>query len=218
MSINIIVGGVRVFKNSNCNLYHFGIGFKNGLPWGHLREDMKLFREYTLGKHNIPFSKVEIDYNNQQQYKTCVIMGRKTMESIPNNMLPKRDNIVISRTTNNIFETKEKGHLYLNKLREKYNQIWVIGGSQIYNLFLTDYIDLVDNIVLNELHLREDMKDNIEFDTYFPRIYDINYNKMLRTGQTYKKLKSFSKIIDVKDNEYIEKIESNVYSRNLTLK
>ena len=217
MSINLIVGGVKIIDKHVSNAFKYGIGYKNGLPWGHLREDMKLFRDFTLGKYDIPLSKEPNEYN-KQEHNTVVIMGRKTMESIPNNMLPKRDNIVISRTTNNIFETKESGHLYLNKLREKYTQIWVIGGSQIYNLFLTDYIDLVDNIVLNELHLRENMKDNIEFDTYFPRIYDINYNKMLRTCQTYKKLKSFSNIIDVKDNEYIEKIESNVYSRNFTLK
>ena len=67
-----------------------------------------------------------------------VIMGRKTMESIPNNFLPNRINIVISKTY-----TENKEDLYIvdnfNKALEiakKYegSKIWVIGGSSIYDM------------------------------------------------------------------------------------
>src|SRR5262245_51287830 len=52
------------------------IGDGGAIPW-HIPEDMKWFREITMGK-------------------PC-IMGRKTWESLPKRPLPKRLNIVITR-------------------------------------------------------------------------------------------------------------------------
>ena len=53
------------------------IGDKNALLW-HIKEDMRFFRTTTSGH--------------------AVIMGRKTFESLGCKPLPKRTNIVISRS------------------------------------------------------------------------------------------------------------------------
>ncbi|MEM9281065.1 MAG: dihydrofolate reductase, partial [Verrucomicrobiota bacterium] len=51
------------------------IGKDGDLPW-RLSEDLKWFKKLTVGNP--------------------IVMGRKTMESLPNGPLPKRRNIVIS--------------------------------------------------------------------------------------------------------------------------
>lgn len=54
----------------------YGIGNKNGLPWPHIKEDMKHFKETT-------------------NYAT-IVMGRNTWDSLGNKPLPNRKNVVIS--------------------------------------------------------------------------------------------------------------------------
>lgn len=54
------------------------LGKKNDLIW-HFSEDMRFFREQTINKP--------------------IIMGRKTLESLPK-LLPKRKHIVLSRRSN----------------------------------------------------------------------------------------------------------------------
>ena len=54
------------------------IGKEGKIPW-HISEDIKLFKEITLGHR--------------------VIMGRKTFDSLKRKPLPKRKNFVLSRNT-----------------------------------------------------------------------------------------------------------------------
>ncbi len=95
------------------------IGADGALPW-HLPEDMAHFKRTTLG---------------------CpVIMGRKTWDSLPPKFrpLPGRTNVVITRQTN----WHENGAKPANnipqalsiceQLRPQPEQVWVIGGAQIY--------------------------------------------------------------------------------------
>ena len=56
------------------------IGYQNRLLY-HIKSDMTRFRELTTGH--------------------AIIMGRKTYESLPNGALPKRRNIVVSKTLQN---------------------------------------------------------------------------------------------------------------------
>ena len=59
-----------------------GIGFQNKLPW-HIPNELKYFkRKTTKGDNNV------------------VIMGKNTWESLPKKPLPKRINIVLSKTLN----------------------------------------------------------------------------------------------------------------------
>lgn len=100
---------------------------KNGDLLIHNPEDMKYFKEMTLGCN--------------------VIMGRKTFDSLPfKNGLPNRKNIVLSSTnikypTTTIYVTSIACILsVLSILQEQLS--WVIGGASIYNQ-LSEYVDEV---------------------------------------------------------------------------
>ena len=99
------------------------IGKDNDLMWS-LPNDMKFFKETTLGHP--------------------VIMGRKNWDSIPEKYrpLPKRRNIIMTRTPHMI----EKGAFVTNSLSMALEMAWeveteeifIIGGGQIYNLALEE--------------------------------------------------------------------------------
>jgi dihydrofolate reductase len=89
------------------------IGSDNALPW-RLAEDLKRFRALTMGHP--------------------VIMGRKTFESI-GRPLPGRRNIVISRNAGykaGGCEVATSLSAALDSCRAGSNEIFVIGGAQIY--------------------------------------------------------------------------------------
>ena len=65
-----------------------GIGINGMIPWS-LKEDMKFFKNKTIGNGN-----------------NAVIMGRNTFESI-STTLPKRRNYVISSTKSNVGKKEE---------------------------------------------------------------------------------------------------------------
>ena len=106
-----------------------GIGKDNKLVWS-LPEDLKHFREVT---------------DNQ-----IVIMGRKTFESI-GKPLKNRINVVLSSKgicvyskegvviDNNTISSFDDFMSYLNTCKE---EKWVIGGSQIYDLFMP-YVNII---------------------------------------------------------------------------
>lgn len=121
MNYNIIVA---ISKNN-------GIGYENKLPWN-IKEDMLLFSKLTRGNNN----------NN------AIIMGRKTYESLPNNFLPKRDNLVLSESLK-IDEERKTGIIKsfhnINSIIEycnnkNYNDVWIIGGQTIYDMFIKNNI------------------------------------------------------------------------------
>ena len=85
---------------------------KNGeLPWRQ-STDLQHFKQITLGG--------------------TIVMGRKTWESLPGK-LPDREHLVMTRSNRDDVETiTYEGVLELSKKRE----IFIIGGGEIYNLFL----------------------------------------------------------------------------------
>ncbi|GIW30312.1 MAG: dihydrofolate reductase [Meiothermus sp.] len=89
------------------------IGRAGALPW-HLPDDLKRFRALTLGK--------------------TVLMGRKTFESI-GRPLPKRRNVVLTRDPAFTAEGVEVVHTLEDALRLD-DELMVIGGGEIYSLFL----------------------------------------------------------------------------------
>jgi dihydrofolate reductase len=120
------------------------IGESNNIPW-HLPNDLKKFRELTLNH--------------------AVIMGRKTYESI-GSPLDNRLNIILTRNK----EYKADNCIVVNcvedALRACEGDCFVIGGGEIYKLFLP---------IAHELYLTL-VNKNIEGDTYFPTL---NYNWVL---------------------------------------
>lgn len=95
------------------------IGVENKLPW-RLPNDLKYFKSITEG--------------------STVVMGSKTFESI-GFPLKNRNNLVLSRDLSKTYE----GVTMVNDYRDiihlsKTEKVFVIGGSDIYNL-LKDYVD-----------------------------------------------------------------------------
>ena len=103
-----------------------GIGKDGNLPWK-IKEDLKYFSKTTRGNGN-----------------NAVIMGRKTWEGFNGKHLPLRDNLVLSSTLNldsedsqNViksFSSMDEIDSYIDK--RNYDDIWVIGGSEIYKAYI----------------------------------------------------------------------------------
>jgi len=118
------------------------IGKDGQLPW-HLPADMQFFKKVTLTGD--------------------VAMGRKTLESIPNPPLKKRENYVL--TSNEKFE-RDGVHIchskkdILEKSNESKKPLHVIGGVSLFELFKED-VDMLYKTVIHE---------SFEGDTYMPEI------------------------------------------------
>jgi dihydrofolate reductase len=131
------------------------IGKNNDLPW-HLPDDMKYFMQTT-----------------KEHY---VIMGRKNYESIPEKFrpLPNRTNIVVTRTK----DFNAPNCLVVNSIEEglalakqaNQNEIFIIGGSEIYALGLP----MAERLYLTEIDAI------IDGDTYFPEINKSEWREVSR--------------------------------------
>lgn len=123
------------------------LGKDNDLIW-HLPGDLKFFKEITSGH--------------------IILMGRKTFESLPK-MLPNRHHIVLS--SNNDFPSEVEVFKSIDNVNDKYKkideEIFVIGGGAIYDLFLK-YCD--------KLYLTEIDAECNEATTYFPLINKEEWN------------------------------------------
>jgi dihydrofolate reductase len=102
------------------------IGRDGQLPW-HLPADLKRFKALTMGKP--------------------MIMGRKTFESFPS-PLPGRRHIVLTRDRNWAAEGAEVAHSVDEALALAADEIAVIGGAEVFALFL----DRADRVELTEVH------------------------------------------------------------------
>ena len=119
------------------------IGRDNTLPW-RLPEDMKRFKALTMGQ--------------------AVLMGRKTWESLPDKFrpLPGRFNMVVPPNANYSAEGAAVVTSIDDALRAvgDENEVFVIGGAEIYRL------------ALPRAHRLQLTEINVEFDgdTYFPSV------------------------------------------------
>ena len=117
------------------------IGKDNQLPW-RLSNDLKHFKHHTEGK--------------------VVIMGRKTFDSI-GKPLPNRTNIVITRSgtyqPEGVVVAPDPGlALDIARSLTPHKEVMVIGGEQIYRLFLP----LAHRLILTQVHA------TVEGDSFFP--------------------------------------------------
>ena len=120
------------------------IGDKNALLW-HIKEDMRFFRTTTSGHP--------------------VIMGRKTFESLGSKPLPKRKNIVITRS-----DVEFEGAFVAHSLEEAIAmadddaEVFIMGGAQIYAQALA----IADRMYITRV------ERDYEGDTSFP---EVDYSK-----------------------------------------
>ncbi|RPG75714.1 MAG: dihydrofolate reductase [Euryarchaeota archaeon TMED248] len=118
------------------------IGKDGDLPWRQ-STDLQHFKRITLGG--------------------TIVMGRKTWESLPGK-LPGRRNIVMSRSTRDDIEILSYEEVIS---LSKEQDVFIIGGGEIYNLFIDD---------VKELH-RTLINTKIEnADTYVPEIDNLGFH------------------------------------------
>ena len=128
---------------------NYGIGYRGGMPWD-IKTDMARFSKLTKGSGN-----------------NAVVMGRNTWHSINANPLKGRANIVLSSNPS-IVTNKSSITQVVSDIPElvdfcqskNYDDIWIIGGANIYKQFLT-------NNLCAECQLTYISKD-YPSDVYFP--------------------------------------------------
>ena len=115
------------------------IGIDNSLPWK-LPNDMKWFRQHTLGKP--------------------IIMGRKTYESFGGRTLPDRLNIIITRDQDYQVDGAVVSHSIDEALNAAGNvdEVMIIGGASFYEQMLPR----ADRLYLTLVHAE------LEGDAWFP--------------------------------------------------
>jgi dihydrofolate reductase len=118
------------------------LGKNNDLIW-HLPADLKRFKKITTGHY--------------------IIMGRNTFESI-GKPLPNRTTIIITRNKNYFKDGCLIAHSLEQALEmaKEEEQVFVIGGAQIYNYAMEH--NLVDTLDITLVH------HEFEADVYFPKI------------------------------------------------
>jgi dihydrofolate reductase len=128
---------------------NFGIGLGNGLPWPTIKEDLALFKQRTTGQ--------------------AVIVGQTTYNTLPKRPLPGRKNIVLTRHAppvkaedcvgkNLVYVSSPTLALEIASLEKLHP--FVIGGGQIYKLFLNR--NLINEVIASEV------KGEYDADCFFP--------------------------------------------------
>jgi dihydrofolate reductase len=117
------------------------IGLNNQLLW-HISNDLKRFKKITAGH--------------------TVIMGKRTLESLPSGPLPKRRNIILSDLPNDCIadcETVNSIPDALDLVKHE-DEVFIIGGGSVYSQFLP----LADKLYLTIV------EKDFEADTFFANI------------------------------------------------
>lgn len=130
------------------------VGVQGRLPWT-IPDDLKRFKRLTMGKP--------------------IIMGRLTWESI-GRALPGRQNIVITRQAGFVADGCEVVASPAAALRVAgdVDEIMIIGGGQIYELFLPK----ASRVYITRVHTE------IDGDAFFPALDDTVWNKTFDEAHT----------------------------------
>lgn len=118
-----------------------GIGYRNSLL-AHLPGDLPRFKKITMGQ--------------------CLIMGKKTWESLPFRPLAGRRNIVLTDNELDCFDCAETARSIDAALAlcEPGKEIFIIGGGSVYRQFMP----IADRLMVTHIH------KEFPADTFFPEI------------------------------------------------
>jgi dihydrofolate reductase/thymidylate synthase len=186
MYVNLIVS----IDNDRC------IGYDNNLLYD-IEEDKKYFSDITKGNYY------------KKEIMNIVVMGRKTWESIPDKYKPlkNRINIIISSKLSGLEQDNTFiypnfksfidqvsynngiSHFVDNKFNKTHNinEIYVIGGSKLYNEVLNNYE--VNKIYLTDIQDKHKTKKNLCNKVYFP---DLDQDKYYLTSESKIVTKNYS--------------------------
>jgi len=118
---------------------------KNGkIPWK-FKDDLKYFKRLT--------SHVDMMIG-----KNTLIMGRKTFDSLPCDYLPNRENVILTTKSNNeidkLYNYDSSQVIFKNNLfdainygKKNGNDIWIIGGANVYKQAMNYY--QINNLYIN---------------------------------------------------------------------
>ena len=150
----------------DCN---YGIGKNNKMPWPYNKKDMTQFRNKTIGNNN-----------------NCVIMGYNTYKSINEKPLSKRMNYVLTRKNtdnfiqeNNLEFVSSFEKIFLKINETNFDEYWIIGGGTIYNYFMENYLNLI-----NEIHITF-LEHSYDCDVFFNHNETIKNNFILESSQKF---------------------------------
>ena len=118
------------------------IGKDGDLPWRQ-STDLQHFKRVTLGG--------------------TIVMGRKTWDSLPGK-LPGRRSIVMSRSARDDVEVMNYEEVMNLSLEQ---DVYIIGGGEIYSLFLEDAKELHRTVIQTEIK---------DADTFAPNIEDLGFH------------------------------------------
>jgi dihydrofolate reductase len=118
-----------------------GIGYRNNLL-ANLPGDLRRFKKITMGH--------------------CLIMGKKTWESLPVKPLAGRKNIVLTDNELDCFECASTARSMDEALNlcEPGKEIFIIGGGSVYRQFMP----VADRLMVTHIH------QEFPADTFFPEI------------------------------------------------
>ena len=128
------------------------LGCRGKLLWN-LNDDLTQFQNLTLDK--------------------TLIMGMKTYMSKPRNIYSKGKNIVLTRKNliNPLAEIYNSKEEVLHKVyRHPDKEYMIIGGEQIFNLFIND---------VEIMYIMEVNQEYIDADTFFPKFNNEDFDKEL---------------------------------------
>lgn len=144
------------------------IGFKNTLLCK-IPEDMKHFKDYTMGK--------------------VIIMGSNTFTSIGSKALPGRKNIVITnQELKCVSAIRAESVDSALSISHCYDELIIIGGASIYR----QTIDKADKLVITHID------KEFEADTFFPKI-DMSIWKINGSKQSQNELFNYRFVEYVKN-------------------
>lgn len=147
-----------------------GIGYNGKLPWS-LKQEMKYFRKLTT-------ETIDVTKRN------AVIMGRKTYFSIPAKFRPLKGrlNVVLSRHIEDLNEqmneelinNKDSLRLSCSLLHtlemltemDQIEEIFIIGGAEVYNQLMKENHKYIDAIYLTEIS-NQNPENKVEMDAFF---------------------------------------------------
>jgi dihydrofolate reductase len=147
-----------------------GIAKNGSIPWN-FPQELRYFSKVTRTTED-------------PTKKNAILMGRKTWESLPRRPLPNRVNIVLSSKPNSsgdpnpniVFVSSIEIALEYVNQNEKIEDLFVIGGEQIYHTFMTEYSSMIDHIYYTEI------QENYLCDQFFPVTFLHHYALKMPNG------------------------------------
>lgn len=122
-------------------------------------------KELAIGKDNklLWYIPEDLQWFKKSTTKQIIVMGSKTWSSLPLRPLPNRRNLVLSRDPNAKFVGAETVTFEQVIELSKGNDVLIIGGGEIYSLF----INYAKSLLLTRVNLSVQ-----DADSFFPKYED----------------------------------------------